>query len=35
MTPKPVEDASHSTMKGLLKLGSCSTSVVDRTCFSC
>ena len=33
-TPNPVDDASHLTMNGLSKSGSCKTSVVDNFCFS-
>jgi hypothetical protein len=33
-TPDPVDDASHLTMNGLSKFGSCKTSVVDNSCFS-
>ena len=33
-TSNTVDDASHLTMNGLSKSGSCKTSVVDNFCFS-
>jgi hypothetical protein len=32
--PESIDDASHSTMKGLSKSGSCNTGVVDSSCFN-